>query len=608
MPKPSAREQHVREFSRPVKVEVSAEARLPDTVFARAAEEPTAVALRRQESGQWRDVSCREFRDDVAALAKALIAAGIEHGDRVGLMSRTRYEWTAIDYAVWAVGAVTVPIYETSSEEQAAWILGDSGSRAVFVETAEHAERVEAVRSDLPGLAHVWQIEGNALAAFTAGGAQVGDDVLERRRTAGGVDELATLIYTSGTTGRPKGCELTHRNLLFTILNIIRGPLEEVFTLEGRSTLLFLPLAHSFARIIQIGCIESRTVLGHFPTTGPELIDTLGVYRPTFLLAVPRVFEKVYNKAEQKAVSEGRGKIFAAAADTAIAYSRALDSGRVPLALRLKHGLFAKLVYGKILAAVGGRARYAVSGGSALGTRLGHFFRGVGLTIIEGYGLTETSAPTAVNSPDRNKIGTVGGPFPGVTLRIDEDGEVLVKGDHVMRGYWGNEAATKEAFDGEGWYRTGDLGALDEDGHLSITGRKKEIIVTAGGKNVAPAVLEDRIRGHAIVSQCMVVGDNRNFISALITIDPDAFEFWRAQHNRTGTIADLVDDPDLRAAVQEAVDDANKAVSRAESVRKFTILPEDFSEEGGQMTASLKIKRHVVAKQYAAQIDALYTG
>jgi long-chain acyl-CoA synthetase len=598
----------VREFSRPVKVEVSAEARLPDTVFARAAEEPTAVALRRQESGQWRDVSCREFRDDVAALAKALIAAGIEHGDRVGLMSRTRYEWTAIDYAVWAVGAVTVPIYETSSEEQAAWILGDSGSRAVFVETAEHAERVEAVRSDLPGLAHVWQIEGNALAAFTAGGTQVGDDVLERRRTAGGVDELATLIYTSGTTGRPKGCELTHRNLLFTILNIIRGPLEEVFTLEGRSTLLFLPLAHSFARIIQIGCIESRTVLGHFPTTGPELIDTLGVYRPTFLLAVPRVFEKVYNKAEQKAVSEGRGKIFAAAADTAIAYSRALDSGRVPLALRLKHGLFAKLVYGKILAAVGGRARYAVSGGSALGTRLGHFFRGVGLTIIEGYGLTETSAPTAVNSPDRNKIGTVGGPFPGVTLRIDEDGEVLVKGDHVMRGYWGNEAATKEAFDGEGWYRTGDLGALDEDGHLSITGRKKEIIVTAGGKNVAPAVLEDRIRGHAIVSQCMVVGDNRNFISALITIDPDAFEFWRAQHNRTGTIADLVDDPDLRAAVQEAVDDANKAVSRAESVRKFTILPEDFSEEGGQMTASLKIKRHVVAKQYAAQIDALYTG
>jgi long-chain acyl-CoA synthetase len=598
----------VREFSRPVKVEVSAEARLPDTVFARAAEEPTAVALRRQESGQWRDVSCREFRDDVAALAKALIAAGIEHGDRVGLMSRTRYEWTAIDYAVWAVGAVTVPIYETSSEEQAAWILGDSGSRAVFVETAEHAERVEAVRSDLPGLAHVWQIEGNALAAFTAGGAQVGDDVLERRRTAGGVDELATLIYTSGTTGRPKGCELTHRNLLFTILNIIRGPLEEVFTLEGRSTLLFLPLTHSFARIIQIGCIESRTVLGHFPTTGPELIDTLGVYRPTFLLAVPRVFEKVYNKAEQKAVSEGRGKIFAAAADTAIAYSRALDSGRVPLALRLKHGLFAKLVYGKILAAVGGRARYAVSGGSALGTRLGHFFRGVGLTIIEGYGLTETSAPTAVNSPDRNRIGTVGGPFPGVTLRIDEDGEVLVKGDHVMRGYWGNEAATKEAFDGEGWYRTGDLGALDEDGHLSITGRKKEIIVTAGGKNVAPAVLEDRIRGHAIVSQCMVVGDNRNFISALITIDPDAFEFWRAQHDRTGTIADLVDDPDLRAAVQEAVDDANKAVSRAESVRKFTILPEDFSEEGGQMTASLKIKRHVVAKQYAAQIDALYTG
>ncbi|MFC3998730.1 AMP-dependent synthetase/ligase [Nocardiopsis sediminis] len=598
----------MREFSRPVKVEVSAEARLPDTVFARAAAEPEAVALRRQESGQWRDVTCAEFRDDIAALAKALIAAGIGHGDRVALMSRTRYEWTTIDYAIWSVGAVTVPIYETSSQEQAQWILSDSGSTAVFVETAEHAARIEAVRGELPALTHVWEIEGASLAAFTATGADVDDATVEERRTAGGVDELATLIYTSGTTGRPKGCELTHRNLLFTILNIVNAPLQKVFAVEGRCTLLFLPLAHSFARLIQIGCIESKTILGHFPTTGPELIDTLGVYRPTFLLAVPRVFEKVYNKAEQKATSEGRGKIFGAAADTAVAYSKALDTGRVPLGLRIRHAVFAKLVYGKILAAVGGRAQYAISGGSALGDRLGHFFRGIGLTIIEGYGLTETSAPTAVNSPEGNKIGTVGPPFPGVSLRIGDDGEILAKGDHIMRGYWGNETATKEAFDEDGWYRTGDLGTLDDDGHLRITGRKKEIIVTAGGKNVAPAVIEDRIRGHAIISQCMVIGDNRNFISALITIDPEAFEFWKKQNAKSGGIADNLADADLHAAVQEAVDDANKAVSRAESVRKFTILPHDFSEDGGEMTASLKVKRHVVAQRYRKEIEEIYSA
>ncbi|GAA1986129.1 AMP-dependent synthetase/ligase [Nocardiopsis rhodophaea] len=598
----------MREYSRPVKVEISSQARLPDTVFARATNEPASVALRVQESGQWRDVTCQEFRDDVAAIAKALIAAGIEHGDRVGLMSRTRYEWTTIDYAIWSAGAVTVPIYETSSAEQVEWILGDSGAKAVFVEGEEHVERVKSVQTNLADLAHTWKIDDGGLADLVASGSEVEDDVVEQRRTAGGVDELATLIYTSGTTGRPKGCELTHRNLLFTIMNVIEGPLEEVFTLEGRSTLLFLPLAHSFARLIQIGCVESKTVLGHFPTTGPELIDTFGVFKPTFLLAVPRVFEKVYNKAEQKAAAEGKGKIFAVAAATAIDYSKALDAGRVPLGLKLKHALFAKLVYGKLLDRLGGQARYAVSGGSALGERLGHFFRGVGLTIIEGYGLTETSAPTAVNSPSKNKIGTVGPPFPGVTIKIDDDGEVLCKGDHVMRGYWNNEKATAEAFDKDGFYRTGDLGALDDDGYLSITGRKKEIIVTAGGKNVAPAVIEDRIRGHAIVSQCLVIGDNRNFVSALITIDPEAFEFWKQQNDRTGEIADLVDDPALVATVQEAVDDANQAVSRAESVRRFKILPEDFSEEGGQMTASLKVKRHVVTKQYEKEIEEIYAG
>ncbi|GAA3736378.1 AMP-dependent synthetase/ligase [Salinactinospora qingdaonensis] len=596
----------MREYSRPVTVEISPDEHLTDTVFTRAAQEPTAVMLRRQEAGQWHNVTCREFGDSVSAVAKALLAAGVDHGDRIGLISRTRYEWTLIDYAIWTVGGVTVPIYETSSAEQIHWILQDSGASAVFVEGAEHEARVREITTELPDLKNIWRIEDGGLTEFTRSGAEVEDTAVEQRRTAGTVDDLATLIYTSGTTGRPKGCELTHRNLLFTIRNIIQGPLEEVFSLPGRSTLLFLPLAHSFARIIQVGCVESNTVLGHFPSTGPELIDALGVYQPTFLLAVPRVFEKVFTKAQQKATAEGRGKIFNAAAETAIAYSRSLDTGGPGLTLRLKHAVFARLVYGKILAAVGGRASYAVSGGSALGERLGHFFRGVGLAILEGYGLTETSAPTAVNSPDRVKIGTVGPPFPGVSIRIDDDGEILIKGDHVMRGYWNNARATEEAFDQDHWYHSGDLGSLDDDGYLSITGRKKEIIVTAGGKNVSPSILEDRLRGHALVSQCMVVGDNRNFISALITLDPEALEFWKNQRGKTGGIAELTDDPDLIAAVQEAVDNANKAVSRAESVRRFTILATDFTEEGGQLTASLKVKRHVVAEQFAQEIEDLY--
>ncbi|GLU46078.1 AMP-dependent synthetase/ligase [Nocardiopsis ansamitocini] len=598
----------MREYSRPPKVELSPDARLTGTVFARAAEEPSAVMFKRQESGQWHNVTVKEFHDDVVGIAKALIAAGIGHGDRVGLISRTRYEWTVIDYAVWSVGGVVVPIYESSSDEQLTWILGDSGSKAVFVETGEHTERVAALRSELPELAHTWQIEGGSLKELVATGTEIADSTLEERRTAGTPDDLATLIYTSGTTGRPKGCELSHRNLLFDIRNVIEGPLKPIFTMEGRATLLFLPLAHVFARLIQLGCVESKTVMGHFPSTGPELIDTLGVFKPTFLLAVPRVFEKVYNKAEQKATSEGRGRIFHAAADTAIAYSKALDAGKPGLGLRARHAVFSKLVYGKILAALGGEAKHAVSGGSALGDRLGHFFRGIGLTVLEGYGLTETSAPTSVNGPEENRIGSVGRALPGTAIRIDDDGEILAKGDHVMRRYWNNPTATAESFNEDGWYRTGDLGSLDEDGYLRITGRKKEIIVTAGGKNVAPAVIEDRIRGNVLVSQCMVVGDNRNFVSALITVDAEALEFWKKQNNKTGSIADLVDDADLRAAVQEAVNEGNKAVSTAESVRKFTILPVDFSEESGQMTASLKIKRHVIAKQFGDEIDRLYSA
>ncbi|MBQ1084382.1 MULTISPECIES: long-chain fatty acid--CoA ligase [unclassified Nocardiopsis] len=602
----------MREYSSPAKAEISDDARLTDTLFARAASEPNAVAARRQEeagAGQWRDVTVEQLHGDIVGYAKALIHAGIGQGDRVALMSRTRYEWTAVDYAVWSVGAVTVPIYETSSAEQIEWILSDSGAKAAFVETEDHAKRVEGIRATTPELAHLWRFDGDDLTTLTATGTDVSDEDLETRRTAVGADDLATLIYTSGTTGRPKGCELTHRNFLFIARSALEGPAKPIILdHEGvPSTLLFLPLAHVFARFVQVMVIEGKAVLGHYPSTGPDLIDQFSVFRPTFLLAVPRVFEKVFTKAQQKAEGEGKGKIFNAAADTAIEYSKALATGNVPFTLKLKHGLFKKLVYGKITARLGGEANYAVSGGSALGDRLGHFFRGVGLTIVEGYGLTETTAPTSVNSPGFNKIGTVGQPMPGTTVRIADDGEILLKGDHIMVGYWQNEKATKEAYE-DGFYRTGDLGSLDADGFLSITGRKKEIIVTAGGKNVAPAVLEDRIRSHALVSQCMVVGDNRKFIAALVTIDPESFELWKTSNNKTGEIADLTGDADLIAAIQGAVDDANNAVSKAEGIKKFRILPSDFTEEDGQMTASLKVKRHVVSKQWSKEIDDIYAG
>ncbi|MEU0493783.1 AMP-dependent synthetase/ligase [Nocardiopsis sp. NPDC006139] len=599
----------MREYSSPAKAEISDDARLTDTLYARAAGEPSAVAARQQESGQWRDVTVAELHGDIAAYAKALINAGIGHGDRVALLSRTRYEWTVVDYAIWSVGAVTVPIYETSSAEQIEWILSDSAAKAVFVESQAHAERITSVRDKAPELKEIWRFDGPEFAELRDTGSGVSDEDLEERRTAVKADDLATLIYTSGTTGRPKGCQLTHRNFLFIAHSALEGPAKQV--LRGRenpSTLLFLPLAHVFARFVQVMVIEAKATLGHYPSTGPDLIEQFSVFKPTFLLAVPRVFEKVYTKAEQKATAEGKGKIFAAAADTAIAYSQALATGRIPLTLKLKHALFAKLVYGKLLAALGGNAEYAVSGGSALGARLGHFFRGIGFTIIEGYGLTETTAPTSVNSPEFNKIGTVGQPMPGTTIRIAEDGEILLKGDHIMVGYWNNEKASQEAFTEDGFYRTGDLGSLDDDGFLSITGRKKEIIVTAGGKNVAPAVLEDRIRAHALVSQCMVVGDNRKFIAALVTIDPESFEQWKAANKKTGGIPELTEDPDLVAAIQEAVDHANQAVSKAEAIKKFKILPSDFTEESGQMTASLKVKRHVVNKEWSKEIEEIYAG
>jgi long-chain acyl-CoA synthetase len=636
----------MREYSTPAVVEVPAAARLTDTVFERAERDPGLVILRRKTSQAssrtsdgdrgtaWRDVTAREFRDEVAALAKGFIAAGIGEGERVGLLSRTRYEWTVLDYALWAAGAVPVPVYETSSAEQVEWILSDSGARAIVVETRAHLELVTEVLRRLPDVRRVWVIDGDpptaaggpgglaspaaaqSLDALVAEGAEIGEADLTQRRTSAGAGDFATIIYTSGTTGRPKGCEITHGNLLANARNAVRGPLSVIFDTPGASTLLFLPLAHSFARLIEVAVVEAGGVLGHTSDVA-HLLPELATFRPTFLLAVPRVFEKVYNGAEQQASeSRIRGTIFHAAARTAIDWSRAFgthdtasaDGGPGP-ALRFQHAVFDRLVYRKLRAAVGGRVGHSVSGGAALGDRLSHFFRGAGITIVEGYGLTETTAASTVNRPSRNKIGTVGQPLPGVSVRVAEDGEILLAGHNLFVGYWHNDGATAEALTPDGWLRTGDIGELDDEGYLRVTGRKKELIVTAGGKNVSPAVLEDRIRAHPLVSQCLVVGDGQPYVACLITLDPEAVRPWLARRNRPAdtSIASLSDDPDLIAELQTAVDDANKAVSRAESIKRFRVLATDFTEEAGYLTPSLKLRRSMVTKDFADEIKALYS-
>jgi long-chain acyl-CoA synthetase len=567
-----------------------------------AADQP-AVSV--PDGTRWRDLSCAQFAAEVAAVAKGLIASGVQVGDRVGIMSRTRYEWTLVDFSLWYAGAVSVPIYETSSAEQVAWILGDSGAVGVFLEHSGHRAVFDAVSADLPDVTRTWEFDAGDLETLKAAGAGVSDASLESQRTAATPDDVATIIYTSGTTGRPKGCALTHRNLMFAG-DIVMASAPEVFA-PGQSSLLFLPLAHSFGRQIGIACIRGRIRLGHTPDVG-DLLGDLGTFRPTFVLAVPRVFEKVYNGAQAKATADGRGRIFDSATRTAIAYSRALDTGGPGLFLRAKHFLFDRLVYAKMRAALGGNVVYAVSGGAPLGERLGHYFRGVGVTILEGYGLTENMAGTTMNRPDMLRIGSVGRPFPGTAVRIADDGEVLLKGPHVFRGYWNNARATAEALEPDGWFHTGDIGELDDEGFLRITGRKKELIVTAGGKNVAPAVLEDRLRAHPLVSQCMVVGDARPFIACLVTLDVQALPAWLAQQGRPADtpVADIVGDPALTAEIQRAVDDANEAVSRAESIRRFTVLAEDWTEADGRITPSMKLKRDAVMADFADEVEALY--
>ncbi|KOT78795.1 long-chain fatty acid--CoA ligase [Streptomyces rimosus subsp. pseudoverticillatus] len=596
----------MREFSLPALYEVPADGNLTDLIRRNAAQHPDVAVLGRKVDGRYEDVTATEFLAEVRAVAKGLMATGIEPGDRIGLMSRTRYEWTLLDFAIWSAGAVTVPVYETSSAEQVQWILGDSGAVACVVESPAQEAAVESVRDRLPALENIWQIERDAIARLRAAGEGITDAEVDERSAAADADSPATIVYTSGTTGRPKGCVLTHRSFFAECGNVVER-LKPLFRTGHSSVLLFLPVAHVFGRLVQVASVMAPIKLGHAPDI-KNLTDDLAAFRPTLILGVPRVFEKVYNSARAKAQAEGKGKIFDRAAETAIAYSRALDTPAGPgLGLKLKHKLFDKLVFGKLRAVLGGRATHAISGGAPLGERLGHFYRGIGFTALEGYGLTESCAATAFNPWDRQKIGTVGQPLPGSVVRIADDGEVLLHGEHLFTEYWNNEAATKEALS-DGWFHTGDIGTLDEDGYLAITGRKKEILVTAGGKNVAPAVIEDRIRAHALIAECMVVGDGRPFVGALVTLDEEFLPRWAAEHGRPAGqgVAELSQDPELLAAVQRAVDDGNAAVSKAESVRKFRILPTQFTEESGHVTPSLKLKRNVVAKDFADEIEAIY--
>ncbi|MFI0431731.1 MAG: AMP-dependent synthetase/ligase [Candidatus Nanopelagicales bacterium] len=597
----------MQEIAEPPLVPFPTFGNLTDDVERRADHEPLGIMLRRATDDGWRAVTAADFRAEVIAVAKGLLACGVAPGDRIGIMSATRYEWTLVDYAIWYAGAVPVPVYETSSAEQLQWILSDSGAVGVFLEGAKHLAVFDEVRGELAGVAAPWVIDDGGIEELVTLGAQVGDDELLARRAQAGPADVATIIYTSGTTGRPKGCVLTHGNCMFEVSNVINAT-PELFLSGKSSTLLFLPLAHVFGRLIELGCINSGTVLGHSADIKNILVD-LDTYRPTFLLAVPRVFEKVYNSAEQKAAASGRGQIFSAAAATAIEYSKAIDEGGPGLVLRAKHAAFDKLVFGRLRSALGGRVEWAVSGGAPLGERLGHFFRGIGVTILEGYGLTETSAASTLNLPDQLRIGTVGRPIAGASVRIAEDGEVMLAGGQIFQGYWRNEQATAEAIEPDGWFHSGDIGELDEFGFLRITGRKKELIVTAGGKNVAPAVLEDRVRSHFLVSQCMVVGDEKPYIAALVTLDVESLAAWTglAGLPKGMSLAEAAGDPQVRTQISAAIDEANRAVSHAEAIKRFEILPVDWTEEGGQLTPSLKLKRSVVMAEFAAEVEGLYS-
>ena len=601
----------MREFNVPATFPVGEHDNIVSAVYSHERDDPDYVIYQRLVEGTWTDVTCAAAAAEIRSAALGLIAQGVQAGDRVAILSATRYEWAILDYAILSVGAVTVPIYETSSAEQVHWVLQDSGAVLLFAETDAHAALVAELVSELPELRRVLHIDAagpKALDQLAQAGASVDAAELAKRVEALRASDPATLIYTSGTTGRPKGCQLTHSNLVYET----RGAKAAAPTLlqKGDRALVFLPLAHVLSRAISITAFQNKVTVG-FTSDIKNLVPMLSAFKPTVVVSVPRVFEKVYNTAEQNAANDGKGKIFAIAAQTAIEWSEAQDkeASREPgLLLRAKHALFDRLVYGKLRAALGGDCHASISGGAPLGARLCHFYRGVGLTIHEGYGLTETSAAITINGVGDLKVGTVGKLLPGNSMRIADDGELQVRGGVVFSGYWQNEKATSEAIV-DGWFNTGDLATIDDDGFLTITGRKKEIIVTAGGKNVAPAVLEDRLRAHPLISQAMAVGDAQPFIGALIAIDPEAFVGWKERNGKdTGaSVNDLAADPDLIAEVDAAINNANQAVSHAESIRKFRILPVDFTEATGELTPTMKVKRKVVAEKFAADIEQIYT-
>ncbi|MGW6566633.1 AMP-dependent synthetase/ligase [Streptomyces sp. NPDC054975] len=591
---------------------------LADAVFDRAEQTPDHVALGRKDAtGQWRDVTSAQFRDEVLALAKGLIAHGVRFGDRVAIMARTRYEWTLFDFALWTLGAQPVPIYPTSSAEQVYWMLHDAEVTACVVESEDHAMTIGSVVDRLPRLQRLWQLDAGAgaVAELTAAGREIDDDVVQRHRRAVTPESVATIIYTSGTTGRPKGCVLTHSNFMFET-DMLTGRWEPVFHSkpgDEASTLLFLPLAHVFGRMVEVAAILSGVKLGHQPVLqASALLPDLAAFRPTFILAVPYVFEKVFHAARRRAESEGRLGPFDKAVDVAVKYAEAAEHKAFGIgpgpsaALRMQHQFFEKVVYGKVREAMGGRVRHAMSGGSGMDRRLGLFFEGAGVTIFEGYGLTESSAAATANPPERVRYGTVGQPIPGTTVHIAEDGEVWLYGGQIFSGYLNNPQATAAVLN-DGWLATGDLGALDEDGYLTITGRKKEILVTSGGKSVSPAGLEERVRAHPLIAQCIVVGNDRPYIAALVTMDQEAVEHWLAMQGRAPLPpAELVRDPSLETEIRRAVVAANTLVSQAESIRTFRILAHPFSEEHGLLTPSLKLKRKAIEQAYAAEVDALY--
>ncbi|MEO5534809.1 MAG: AMP-dependent synthetase/ligase [Pseudolysinimonas sp.] len=596
----------MKEIFLPVVVQPDPDANITDLLLDRVAATPDAALFSVPTAdGGWSDISSTEFHRQVVALAKGFAAAGLKPGDKIGFMCRVRYEWTLIDFAAAFAGAVIVPIYETSAPSQVRHILNDSGANAIILETAEHFTRFDEVRSETPQVEKVWQLHLGDLEKLSSSGAAITDTDLEKRRTTAKGKDLATLIYTSGSTGVPKGCILSHSNFVELSRNAAVA-MSDVVSTPGASTLLFITTAHVFARFISMLSVHAGVKVGHQADT-KQLLPALGSFKPTFLLAVPRVFEKVYNSAEQKAEAGGKGKIFRSATEVAIAHSKALDAGHVPLGLRIKFALFDRLVYSKLRAAMGGNVTYAVSGSAPLGTRLGHYFRSLGIRILEGYGLTETTAPATVNLADKFKIGTCGPVLPGVGVKIADDGEIMVKGIDVFGGYWNNPQATKEAFDGE-WFLTGDIGELDDDGYLKITGRKKELIATAGGKKVAPAVLEDPIRANPIIGQVVVVGEGKPFISALITLDPEMLPAWLGNNGEKAdmSLADACTNPKVMAEVQKAVDAANSKVSRPESIRKFSILATEFTEDSGHLTPKMSIKRGPILEDFSSEIEAMY--